>query len=83
MGTQYGLTWEGLAGGGFAQSAQQQNYVLGGLQWTGLTPNIQGNFTGSTFFTSNASTIPSPALPQSEDEIAWLKRRVREVLWQP
>lgn len=51
---------------------QAQNYL-----------NAQGimNYVQTSDYDGNFQTFALPALPPSDDEVAWLKRRVDEICW--
>lgn len=64
---------------------------LGGLHWVDCFTDTTNNVTWDTLQWVSGmndahlgrSPHPSPSTPQHEDEIAWLRRRVKEVLWHP
>ena len=61
-----------------------QNQALQNQNWapnTFITTTSGTNTAGATF--TIPPSPPSPVTPKIEDEIAWLRRRVREVLWRP
>lgn len=72
-----GFGWLGSATNGLSGGLSQLG-SLSDIQWTTGTTNIQLGVVPAQVTPSPAHTTPTP-----EGEIAWLRRRVREVMWQP
>ena len=75
---------EGWPMGGLLGSLGQQQAAYN-LTWSDNTANVQNTrWTMPSNITKYGLDLPSPPPePGPEDEVAWLKRRVREVMWQP